>query len=189
MMSYTPAATSIYLEIIEYLVCRLPTQAAPQGKIHCCCCISSFRYHFRFHRDIAITNRNFVPHQILILTGRDETGFGVDGIDAQSVIIFGGCGISSINCNNIIAGSASGIPALLTLPFTPYTLPSPTLHSCHFDDPTMTSITSPLTDTGKRGLELKNEGNDHFVKRRFAAALSKYSAGISYLCRNTKWRC
>lgn len=43
----------------------------------------------------------------------------------------------------------------------------------------MTSTTNPLPHHGKNGLELKNEGNAHFVKRRFVEALSKYSEGIS----------
>ncbi len=44
----------------------------------------------------------------------------------------------------------------------------------------MASPTSALsTDMKKSGLDLKNEGNAHFMKHRFNDALSCYSEGIA----------
>jgi len=50
----------------------------------------------------------------------------------------------------------------------------------------MASPTSVLssTDNRKSGLELKNEGNAHFLKRRFDEALACYSEGIAVVAKD-----
>ena len=40
------------------------------------------------------------------------------------------------------------------------------------------AVVSP-TDMKKTGLDLKNDGNSHFMKRRFTEALACYSEGIA----------
>jgi flavin reductase (DIM6/NTAB) family NADH-FMN oxidoreductase RutF len=42
-----------------------------------------------------------------------------------------------------------------------------------------TNVASPTDDMKKTGLDLKNEGNSHFMKRRFTEALACYSEGIA----------
>ena len=50
----------------------------------------------------------------------------------------------------------------------------------------MASPTSVLssTDNTKSGLDLKNEGNAHFIKRRFDEALACYSEGIAVVTKD-----
>jgi hypothetical protein len=41
------------------------------------------------------------------------------------------------------------------------------------------AVISPTADMKKTGLDLKNDGNSHFMKRRFTEALACYSEGIA----------
>jgi hypothetical protein len=41
------------------------------------------------------------------------------------------------------------------------------------------AVVSPTADMKKTGLDLKNDGNSHFMKRRFTEALACYSEGIA----------
>ena len=47
------------------------------------------------------------------------------------------------------------------------------------------SVSPTDDDTKKTGLDLKNEGNSHFTKRRFTEALACYSEGIAVVTTTT----